>query len=1089
MSAEGSQSGLTDAHLTFVTLGGWGVSAPTTSAPAPQLGPSKPLALLVYLALSPGRAAAREHLLDLLWADLEPAAATHAYRQTIWYIRQRLGEACLKVGGNQLTLVAPAQTDRDAFLAAVESQNWERAVALYTGDFLPGFAAPGGAEFEQWADLERWRLRGLFCRAGEALARRHLATGHAREAVTLAHRVRDADRSAEPGWRLLLEALLASGDPVGAAVEADGLERMLRDDARDAEPATRALLRAARQEPQTESPNEAAPRGLVAELVGREKEFGAIVAAWDAARHGASRHIHIIGAAGLGKSRLLGDALTRLKASGARTVLVRAAPGERALSYALAADLAVALAAQAGSAAVSSTAAGTLVGLSPVLGGRYPSAEPDRSVGDEVLRRRVLATAELLAAVADESPLALLIDDVHWMDPHSRQLVSALIGRLGRSPALVVTTARPTPEGALDNGDTERLTLEPLSEPQVGALVASFGSLPDTAWARTLPRRLRATAKGSPLIVLETLELAIERGILELGAAGWRCGSPDDLERLLAGGAALRQRLERLTREQRWLLLVLAVHGTSSPLELLRAAAPRSDDALQSDLLLLEQRGLVSREQGEWQPAHDAIAELAIELGPQAAVQAAHAALGRALASSTNDPATLPRAAQHLAAAGDGEALNLVFRRWVRAARSRADRRPLRSLAQELLGHETNGRADALVRALPLRLRLGLVTPARVAAVAAALVLVAAGLGSRILAHNEVAIRLVALVPDGDGLRPIQVDVRDEDLTNQRTIDVSKGARAPDLPARISPRPLEVRYLGSGLWTLRRNTGEPNVEEPTILGRSALPAFPPAPGDDAARSASPDGKFVAVYTDRWSASNAGDVGVFDLATGTLRQLTSGPTRDMPGPWSPDGTRIAFERHRYDQKPPELCWVTFDGRRLSCFAPPAWSFVYITGGWISPHEILALGLDSTGRQSVYSVDLDARSSKWLFDASQAWGLPNSPWVICACAGKSGGDQELQLRRVDVPGRAIRVAGAGSLLQLPIAALPLTGAASAPGYLDRLTIAGPPDGTAAPGVPFRYAAAGVLARPARQWTCRCSIGVPRTRPSRRSTRTGS
>ncbi len=131
------------------------------------------------------------------------------------------------------------------------------------------------------------------------------------------------------------------------SVEADQLEEMLREDGRDPEPATRTALRLARRE-SAEAVEAPAQRGLVAELVGREREFGAIVAAWEAVRRGEPRHVHITGGAGLGKSRLLADAQTRLKASGTRTVLVRAAPGERALSYAVAADLVAALAPRSG---------------------------------------------------------------------------------------------------------------------------------------------------------------------------------------------------------------------------------------------------------------------------------------------------------------------------------------------------------------------------------------------------------------------------------------------------------------------------------------------------------------------------------------------------------------------------------------------------------------------------------------------------------------------------------------------------------------------------------------------------------------------
>jgi len=149
-----------DAHLTLTTLGGWSFSyASPSQALTPVLGPSKPLALLVYLSTMPGHAARREHLADLLWADLSSEAARHALRQTLWALRRRTVTEIVRSNGDEIVLHSQVDSDRDAFLAAVETQDHNRAVALYYGDFLPGFAAPGGAEFERWADVERFRLR------------------------------------------------------------------------------------------------------------------------------------------------------------------------------------------------------------------------------------------------------------------------------------------------------------------------------------------------------------------------------------------------------------------------------------------------------------------------------------------------------------------------------------------------------------------------------------------------------------------------------------------------------------------------------------------------------------------------------------------------------------------------------------------------------------------------------------------------------------------------------------------------------------------------------------------------------------------
>src|SRR5690606_37490488 len=152
---------------------------------------------------------------------------------------------CGKPG--ELALGAAIVTDRDLFLEAVEEGALERATELYTGSFLPGFASPGGAEFEHWADLERERLRGIFVRSAESLARKYLGTSSFRDAQRLARRARDEDPLNEGTWRLLIESLIAGGDQLAAAIEADALTTLLQAEGRAPEPATRNTMRLARQ--------------------------------------------------------------------------------------------------------------------------------------------------------------------------------------------------------------------------------------------------------------------------------------------------------------------------------------------------------------------------------------------------------------------------------------------------------------------------------------------------------------------------------------------------------------------------------------------------------------------------------------------------------------------------------------------------------------------------------------------------------------------------------------------------------------------------------------------------------------------------
>jgi DNA-binding SARP family transcriptional activator len=81
------------------TLGTVGLYA--GNADAPVLGAGKPIAFLIYLHALPGRRASREHLLDVLWADLEPTAARHALRQMKLILRQRLGARTLEASDLQ----------------------------------------------------------------------------------------------------------------------------------------------------------------------------------------------------------------------------------------------------------------------------------------------------------------------------------------------------------------------------------------------------------------------------------------------------------------------------------------------------------------------------------------------------------------------------------------------------------------------------------------------------------------------------------------------------------------------------------------------------------------------------------------------------------------------------------------------------------------------------------------------------------------------------------------------------------------------------------------------------------------------------
>ncbi len=951
-----------DGPLKLTTLGGASlVSAPAAPSrgsgglDTPVLGPGKPLALLTYLCCSPRRTGSREHLVDLLWADLEPDKARHALRQTIWYLRQLLGSEGITAQGAELTLAAPIQLDRDNFLSAVGVGDLAAAAELYRGDFLAGFAAPGSVEFEHWADVERQRLRVAFLQVAQRLVRDWLDGGRFREATQLARRARDTARSSEAAWRLLLEALLASGEQLGFTLESSALSVMLAGDGREPEPATRALLR---REEGKGPPAPVASRALVPALVGREQEFGAVIAAWERVTQQGGQHLHLTAPPGFGKTRLLADVHRRLRGLGARVVAVRANPGDRAIPYSLVGELARALAELPGAAGVSPSAAGTLVSLHPSLSSRF-SVVADGSSGDEALRRRSTALGELLSVVSEDQPCAMLVDDLHWADPVSRQALRPLVERLATTRVLLVTAARPVPGLDAEGEATERVALHPLSTTHLAELLASLGQLPEESWSRALPALLREVTGGSPLLALETLQLALDRGLLDLAGGLWSCSSPEALQRQLRAGSALRNRIERLEPEPRRVVCLLAIAGTPLGLAQIARAMWRGEATVEPALGFLEQRGLAQRTGDLWQPAHDEIAALAIELASQSDLTDAHVGLGTMFADQPGARrADLARGASHLAIAGRWNDLRPIFVRYVRRARQEGDGRRLRHLVREFLPDSEAVTQDLVVRTMGRWNRVRY-SPARTAA----------------LGFTALLLGMVALV----GLR--ERPVPDAELLIART-GPNRESERQIVPIYRQPWQPGVPLTAHGATTKHVSLPLPHmywpVESPDAkhavivreMGDSTtydLYLSDPAgratrvvdfPRDDIAPSWAPDGSAFVFVTSFWSPKGADnyDIAVYDLATRSIRRFTSGRGADNLPAYSPEGSRIGFFRGN-DSDRAQLCWIASDGiGEVRCVSPADMDLLS-WNGWLDEHNALVL-VDSAGDPDLGRLNLES-----------------------------------------------------------------------------------------------------------------------------------
>ena len=688
--------------------------------PLPRLlGPGKPLALLAYCCCARDREHSRDFLAALLWSDADTARSRQSLRQALWRLRKLVGEH-LRTRDDAVLGVDPAvETDRDRFLAAIHRGDAAAALQVYGGPFLPGLTAPGGDEFEDWAALERRQLEEALVRIVENHARGLLSNGKRSQAREAVNRLMALAPGSLDAHRIGVDVLLEAGDRVDARRAADVLESLARSLGGRAPSLVESLVTRARDadEPRSDDP---APT-LVLDLVGREGVFGAVMAAWQRARDGESQVVVLSGVPGVGKSRLLAAIAQRCATRRTLAVTVRANPGEREVPFGFASAIVRTLAALPGAAGVSGDSARELVALDPGLGSQFATT-PSLDDGGESVRRRALAVLDLLTAIGEQSPLALCLDDLHWADAATRQLLAIVLGRVTDVPLLVVATTRGSSATIFDQRVVSVLPLLPLDHDEVVDAIRSSGTWPETPDATRFIQTLASVCEGIPLSVMERLSLVRERGLLALHRGTWESPDWTAAANEIAVASPLDHRLAACADTERAVLLALAVAGTPLSESIMARAAtalvpvprvtptnrPRVIDlppALAA-LELLEVKGLVVRTGESWVPNHDVVAERTLALATPDERQACHLALAAAFASTLGDPPEpegMARAVRHYLLGGDDARAGTQFARVVARARALGDRRPVRELLAELVGERLpEPRLKSVLRRVPV---------------------------------------------------------------------------------------------------------------------------------------------------------------------------------------------------------------------------------------------------------------------------------------------------------------------------------------------------------------------------------------------------
>jgi DNA-binding SARP family transcriptional activator len=123
-------------------------------------------ALLVYLALE--RQATRDQLQALFWPESDAETAGQRLSQTIYGLRQALGNEVIATRGREVRLAEDVAADATEVEAAYERADYTSAISVYAGPFLAGVHLAETNEFETWVANRRARYARLFrqaCRA------------------------------------------------------------------------------------------------------------------------------------------------------------------------------------------------------------------------------------------------------------------------------------------------------------------------------------------------------------------------------------------------------------------------------------------------------------------------------------------------------------------------------------------------------------------------------------------------------------------------------------------------------------------------------------------------------------------------------------------------------------------------------------------------------------------------------------------------------------------------------------------------------------------------------------------------------------
>jgi class 3 adenylate cyclase/tetratricopeptide (TPR) repeat protein len=326
--------------------------------------------------------------------------------------------------------------------------------------------------------------------------------------------------------------------------------------------------------------------GLSSPVVGRDRELEALRRCGEELAHGRGQIVSILGEAGIGKSRLKNE-LREHRPERVRWLEGRCQAFTQTTSYGPIIQILRAVFQLGGTETPQVAKAKLRVGLRALTGGNYDrvhvavghllgvDAEPGTAISmvtdPRALQSQLaLALRSIVEALSTRGPAALVVEDLHWADPSTVEILSVLSELTDVLPLMILVTSRPDQDGSSWNfrfhaqrhypHRLTELNLPPLVHEDSQRLVENLLQLAELPEA--MRGRIIDQSEGNPFFVEELIRTLIEEGALRRDGERWvatgsvsRIAIPPTLRGLIAG------RIDRLSAAAKAVLQRASVVG------------------------------------------------------------------------------------------------------------------------------------------------------------------------------------------------------------------------------------------------------------------------------------------------------------------------------------------------------------------------------------------------------------------------------------------------------------------------------------------------------------------------------------------------